>query len=177
MKCPYLPGQRVNVLEMPSQSVCRRDRSVSMTGLCPDDAMTLDPSHKFRSLRPPSMLLPRTWRRTTTATHGQRERTLWTREMRVQLDVVDPSPVESTMEDLFDEFDSDQLSLTESPSSERDTASSLGRHALTGYSRQAASNRIPPSCAVALLNGSSQTSQVHHLLEDLSYLGGVISGH
>ena len=49
--CPYLPGQAVNTLAVPSQK-CLRQRSASLNSMRITDYQVIDPQAKFISLRP-----------------------------------------------------------------------------------------------------------------------------
>jgi hypothetical protein len=53
MACPYMPGQPVNLLSVPVEIHPLRDRSASLSSIASIDKMTMNPSDKFMTPRPP----------------------------------------------------------------------------------------------------------------------------
>ncbi|ETS76753.1 hypothetical protein PFICI_12140 [Pestalotiopsis fici W106-1] len=51
-RCPYLPGQQVNILDVPVEQTLKRTRSASMNSLRPTDFKTMDPQDKYITPRP-----------------------------------------------------------------------------------------------------------------------------
>ncbi|KAF2995146.1 hypothetical protein E8E14_003946 [Neopestalotiopsis sp. 37M] len=51
-RCPYLPGQQVNILDVPEEQKLKRSRSASMNSLRPTDFKTMDPQDKYITPRP-----------------------------------------------------------------------------------------------------------------------------
>ena len=65
--CPFLPGQAVNLLEVPVEVDNRVSRTNASSSCAASDVFTLDPHHKYRALKP-------TYHETTPADGGLADR-------------------------------------------------------------------------------------------------------